>query len=231
MDLLKSGATYVGAEDSTDIYASKEALQSQLEYFQGELDTRSEMNEQRADLLLKIARVQVELENKQEGWIHAKEAFGIYADAELWESAVEACEVLFASDHALSLVALGHGIWLGITYPIDPQLSVNMLECLLDESPKEAETRAVAAAAAHFIAGLRETKKNKDLSFYTSHLLGKVADDHSHVTDQAAFDLWMKALDLNNPDSFLPKLSGVVDQLVDNQWWIDRDALRAKLPQ
>jgi hypothetical protein len=36
-------------------------------------------------------------------------------------------------------------------------------------------------------------------------------------------------LQLDKPEVFLPKLSSAVDQLVGDTWWVDRDAIRAKL--
>ncbi|SFV85437.1 hypothetical protein MNB_SUP05-7-408 [hydrothermal vent metagenome] len=36
-------------------------------------------------------------------------------------------------------------------------------------------------------------------------------------------------MELDKPEVFLKKLSGAVDQLVDDKWWIDRDTIRAKL--
>ena len=45
----------------------------------------------------------------------------------------------------------------------------------------------------------------------------------------STFDVWHRTLELDKPEVFLKKLSGAVDQLVDDKWWIDRDTIRAKL--
>ena len=229
MNLLKSDMNVVGAEDSTDVFGSQEALLSKLEYYQSQLKKTSLSDLDRAQILSNISGVYLRMESSAECWKHAKEAFDIFIVSEQWEQAVEACDLLFLSDHEDALIALGHGIWMAVTYPIHPQLSVNMLEHLLDESPKGADTRAVAAAAAHFIANLRDSQES-DLNFYTGQLLGRIADEHSQISDQRAFDLWMKTMGLDNPDHFLPKLSGVVDQLVEGRWWFDKEVLKAKLP-
>ena len=47
---------------------------------------------------------------------------------------------------------------------------------------------------------------------------------------QEAFDLWMERLELKEPDRFLPRLRNVVDVLVQDDWWFDRETLQAKLP-
>jgi len=36
---------------------------------------------------------------------------------------------------------------------------------------------------------------------------------------------------LNDPDKFLVRLRNVVDVLVQDDWWFDRDALHAQLPE
>ena len=60
-------------------------------------------------------------------------------------------------------------------------------------------------------------------------MLAGVADNHSHITDQGSFDVWRKTLELDNPDVFLAKLSGAIDQLIDDKWWVDREMLKNKM--
>jgi len=60
-------------------------------------------------------------------------------------------------------------------------------------------------------------------------MIASVADEHSHVTDQSTFDLWRKTLQLDKPEVFLQKLSSAVDQLIGENPWVDRDAIRATL--
>jgi hypothetical protein len=172
--------------------------------------------------------VQVERYKGADAWEKAFTAFNLAQQDELWELAVEACDVMFLSEGPDALVALGHALWLGVTFPIDPEITVAMLQHLVEESPEEADTRAVAAAAAHYITSVR-CGADDELTFFTSQMLASVADKHSHITDQSTFDLWRKTLKLDEPEVFLKKLSGAVDQLVDDKWWIDRDKIKAKL--
>jgi len=89
----------------------------------------------------------------------------------------------------------------------------------------------VAATVAHYVVDLRaEGRQREDLMFYTNQLLATVARRHSNVLDQEAFGRWFKKLELEDPAKFLPRLRNVVDVLVQDEWWIDRDAIRAKLP-
>ncbi len=103
-----------------------------------------------------------------------------------------------------------------------------MLQHLVEESPKEAGTRAIAAATAHYVTSMRCGAENNS-TFFALQMIVSVADEHSHVTDQSMFDLWRKNLQLDKPEVFLEKLSGAVDQLVADDWWVDRDKIKAKL--
>ncbi len=227
---LNKGEDIFDGDDGEDVYANEEQLQSRLEYFEGELAKMNEGApvEDRIKTLLEIGRIQVERYKGADAWEKSFTAFNLAQEDELWELAVEACDVMFLSEGPDALVALGHALWLGVTFPIDAEITVAMLQHLVEESPEEADTRAIAAAAAHYITSVR-CGEDDDLTFFTSQMLASVADKHSHVVDQSTFDLWRRTLQLDKPEVFLHKLSGAIDQLVDGKWWVDRDKIRAKL--
>lgn len=213
--------------------------QAQLE---GELvELRSQLEQlpesapplQRAALKLEIARALQVLEQGDEAWPLAHTAFGILIQEQAWEAAADACNVLYESGHPDSLIALGHGIWLGVTFPIDPEISVNLLSHIVDDTPDDSDGAAVAAATACFVADVRadEGAERDRLTFFAQQLLGKVARRHSEVESQAQFELWIERLELDDPDKFLVRLRNVVDVLVQDQWWFDRDALQAQIPE
>jgi hypothetical protein len=184
-----------------------------------------------ADLQLQMARTLVGLERGAEAWGRARESLDVFIASEDWESAADACDVLFQSGQPGSLCALGQGIWLAVTYPIDPDLTVELLTHVVDETPDDADGAAVAAATAMFVADLRATGNQRDnLMFFTSQILGNVARRHSGIQTQAEFDLWMDRLELREPEKFLVRLRNVVDVLVQDDWWFDREALQARLP-
>jgi len=217
-------------DDGEDVYANEEQLKTRLEYFEKQLSKLSDNSpaEERINHLIEIGRIQVERYKGNDAWEKAFTAFDLAQENELWELAVEACDVMFLSEGPEALKALGHALWLGITFPIDAEITVAMLQHLVEESPKESDTRAIASAAAHYITSIR-CGKDDDLTFFASQMIASVADDHSHVSDQSTFDLWRKTLQLDKPEVFLKKLSGAIDQLVGDKWWIDRDKIRAKL--
>ena len=189
---------------------------------------------QRAELQHEIAEIMLDLGGSgmaEAAWGLAKESFLVYIEHEKFEDAVNALDLLYRTDLPASVVALGHAMWLAVTYPIDPELSIVMMKNLIDDTPDKSDGAAVAAATAHYIADLRlEGEKRESVMFLTTNLLAHVAERHSNVTDQGQMNFWMDKLDINDPAKFLPKLAQVIDAIVAGEWWVDRDALRAKLP-
>lgn len=185
----------------------------------------------RADLLLQLGRALVRLEKKPEAWDAAYAAFDLYRAEEAWEGAVQCCDILFLAEQDLSLAALGQGIWLAVTFPVDAELSVAMLQHVVDETPTDSDGAAVAAITAHYLVDLRaQGQQRENLLIYTNQLLATVARRHSGVDQQQSFDAWLMDMELNDPGLFLPRLRNVVDVLVQDEWWFDREALQARLP-
>ena len=218
---------------STDPGESVEYLNSYLEEKQKALaelgDDASELD--MAHLKLDIAEALVGVGRAEECWEVAREAFDVFLENEQWEAAVQCCDVLYQSGQPASLVALAQGVWLAVTYPIDPQLSVNMLGYVVDETPATADGAAVAAIVAHYIADMRtEGEVHNSMTFLTNQLLANVAREHSGIKDQDAMNVWMEKLQLLDPAVFLPRLSLVLGAIVpQDQWWFDRDVLREKI--
>lgn len=185
----------------------------------------------RAGLQLEIARALQVLGRGAEAWPIGRLAFDGFVAAEDWERAADACDVLYLSEQDGSLAALGQGIWLGVTFPIDPEISVHLLSHVVDDTPDDADGAAVAAATAAFLADLRapDGPDRDRLVFFANQLLGQVARRHGRVADQAAFAQWVRRLELDEPDKFLIRLRNVVDVLVQDDWWIDRDAIHSQL--
>jgi hypothetical protein len=214
---------------------SKEDIQRYLEEKQAaydELEANAEPLE-RARLQLDVAEALVGMGRADESWEKARTALDTFVENEQWQDAVEACDVLYQSAQPASMVALAHGVWLAVTYPIDPTLTVNMLNYIIDETPAKADGAAVAAIAAHYVADVRaEADQHKSLTFLTKQLIANVAKEHSGVEDQEGLTAWMERLELLTPDVFLPRLSLVLGAIVPaDEWWFDRDALRDKIPE
>jgi len=220
-----------GAEDAEDISVATSVLEKKLVELDLQLAQFPELEPKRAEFLLDYGLTALELEKNFDAWQVAQEAFKIFAATEDWEKAVQACNIMFAADQSDSLVALGNGVWLAVTFPIDPELSAVMLEHIVDETPDDSDGGAIAATTAHYLASLRvEESKRENLLFFTNQLLARVARRHSNVENQADFDAWRKKLELNTPDEFLGRLAQILNVMVQDDWWVDKEDLWAKMP-
>ncbi|PCJ88016.1 MAG: hypothetical protein COA54_04435 [Thiotrichaceae bacterium] len=221
--------------DSSSPEQSKQDIQKYLDKKQAAYD-ELEANAtpvDRARLQLDVAEALVGMGRADESWEKARSALDTFIELEQWQDAVESCDVLYQSAQPASMVALAHGVWLSVTYPVDPTLTVNMLNYVIDETPANADGAAIAAITAHYIADARaESDQHKSLTFLTKQLLANVAKDHSGVEDQEGLSHWMERLELHDPDVFLPRLALVLGAIVPaDDWWFDRDALREKIAE
>ena len=184
-----------------------------------------------ARLQLDIAELLNALERKREAWDIAREAFRISMQQESRQDAVEACDVLFQAEQEDSMAVLGMGIWLAVTFPVDPEVTVAMLIHLVEETPDVSDAGALAAITARYVVDLRaDDEQHENQCFLVDNLIAMVAKRHGHVQSQQELDRWMDRLELRDPQVFLPRLSQVVDTIVGGKWWFDRDELRSRLP-
>lgn len=185
----------------------------------------------RARILSDMSLAMTGLGQNEQAWAHAREALDIFIAEEQWNDAVAACQILYQSNQEHSIAALGQGIWLAITYPITPQLTVDMLHHIVDETPDNSDGAAVAAMTAHYIADLRtEGKEHESMTFLTSQLLAQVAKRHRNIEGEEYLNTWIEILELNDTKKLLSRMATMLDVIVGNEWWFDRDELRSKLP-
>ena len=233
MRYLRSERVDLGAESGEEAIGSTAVLQARLAAVEERImelqadtdaDARAVAEREAAMLLL-------ELDLKQQAWTKGRALLDHYLAAEDWEQAAVVCEILFACEQPESLSALGQGVWLAVTFPVDPELSVALLQHIVDETPDDSDGAAVAAAAAAYVVDLRaQGQQREDLSFFTAQMLGTVARRHSDVTGQTQFSAWLERLELTTPEKFLVRLRNVIDVMVQDDWWFDRAALQARLP-
>jgi hypothetical protein len=234
MKYLKAETAMMDMDSGEDTRESAALLENQLEILKGQLGAlpSADNGAARAGILIEISRTLVRLERGVEALKAARDGFDLGLASEDWETAVQALEAMFLADQQESLAALGQALWLSVTFPVDPELTVAMLQHVIDETPADSDGAAVAATVAHYVAEMRmpEGKDRENLLFHTNQMLATVARRHGDVHDQTAFDRWFKRLELDDPTKFLVRLRNVVDVLVQDNWWIDCDALRARIP-
>jgi hypothetical protein len=234
MKFLKDNAVLADMDSAEDTQESEVLLEIQVENLRRQIIElpAGSPPAARARILIEIGRALLRLNKQGEAWDAAREAFDVLAPLERWEDAIQALEVMFLAEQPDSLPALGQAIWLAVTYPVDPELSVAILQHVIDETPADSDGAAVAAVAAHYLVDLRapQGRAREDLLFYTNQMLATVSRRHGDVSDQESFSRWFKRLELDDPARFLVRLRNIVDVLVQEHWWIDREQLQAKLP-
>jgi hypothetical protein len=224
----------IGDKSGIDLAESRPSLQALLKEHERHLQALPADCDpvERARVQLDIAETLLALQKHKESWDIARAAFDVFAAAEAWQDAVDACDVLFQCDQEHSLAALGNGVWLAVTFPVPAQLTVAMLQHIVDETPDVSDGAAVAAMAAHYIADLRtEGEEHDSLTFFTNQLVAGVAKRHRGIEyDPGMIKMWIEILGLNDVKELLSRLALMLDAITGGDWWIDRDALRARLP-
>jgi len=188
---------------------------------------------ERAKLTLAKATALLGLNRKDQLWQDIRPLLDLFIEHHHLDEAVQTCDILYQSGNSESTTALVHGIWLSVSFPVDPHLTVSMLNHFVDETPKDSDGAALAATTAHYIVGIRAKDDDfENLNFFTANLLSQVASGHRPINNQEELDVWLEKLELKNPDVFLPRLGAVLNVLVNERdWWFDRDDLRARFPQ
>ena len=181
---------------------------------------------------LEIAGLLLDLDRKSESWQYSRPVIEFLIEHQAYEDAALACQYVYLADQDDAIVAIGQGAWLAVTFPIDPNLTANILDHIIDETPDNADGAAVAAATAHFVVDVRcNENQQQELKLFTGAMLARVAKRHSDVSSQADFESWVEKLELDQPDKFLVRLRNVVDVLVQDDWWFSRGELRREFTQ
>jgi len=223
----------VGDKSGIDLSESRPSLQAQLQEYEAQLQALPAdcPPVERARVQLDIAETLLGLLKKKEAWNVGREIFAVFIEQQAWQDAIETCDVLFQSEQPESLAALGNGVWLAITYPVPARLTIAMLQHIVDETPDDSDGAAVAAMAANYIADIRTAGEEKEsLTFFTKQILAGVAKRHRGIEEPEMINTWIEILELNDVKELLSRLASMLDAIVGDNWWIDRDALRASLP-
>ena len=214
---------------SAQEHTLQQSLDEHLQHFRA-LPAEAEPLD-KARLMLDIAECHLGLDEQQQAHDWAKQSFTAFVEHECWQQAVDACDIIYNSNQDDALAALGNGIWLAVTFPIDANISVQMLHHVVDETPDDSDGAAVAAMLAHYLAETRSTDKEyQNLTFLTNQIIAQVAKRHRGIEDSKTIQTWIKMYELDNIEKLLPKMALILDTIVGNDWWYDRDEIRSRLP-
>ena len=223
----------LGAETGSDAQASMQALQGRLAAIRERINEVTAQAEpvQLLGLLLDESALLVELNRMSDGWDCARRAFDISLAQKMWEQAAKSCDLMFRTGLENALPALGQGIWLAVTFPVDPELTVSMLNHIIEETPDYSDGAAVAAITAVYVVDLRaEGKLYDDLSVHTRQMLTTGARRQGGIENQLDLENWLDRLELHEPKQFLPRLRNIVDGLVQDNWWFGWETIQVERP-
>lgn len=214
----------------TDREARLQEIRDQLA-LHSPADPASDLALPTAQLRLESAGLMLDLDLKEQAWQSARACIETFIAHQHFEDAALACQYVYLADHDDAIAAIGQAAWLSVTYPVNPHLTANVLELIINEMPDESDGAAVAAATAHYVVDMRCMANEQDeLRLFTGSMLARVARRHSNIETQQMFDLWVERLELDVPEKFLVRLRNVIDVMVQQDWWFDRDVLQAALP-
>ena len=233
MNYLNTQQLDLGADSQEDAQISTEALEIRCRQIQQQIDDSGNSNIlDRTALQHDLAKIQIQIGKNRQAWENAIPGFKVYVNRQKWELATVVCDTLFRCDQADSLIALGHALWISITFPVDMTLTIAQLQHVIDETPEDSDGAAVAAAVAAYVAELRSDQgTHSDATLAIGQMLNDVARRHSNVQNQAEFDLWFKRLELDVPEKLLVRMRNIIDVLGQDQWWINRAELQAMIPE
>ncbi len=216
-----------------EVTAQEKTLQQDLELHMQHFNALPEQCDpvEKARLMLDIAECHLGLDQLDEAHQWAQQGISPLIKNEQWPLVVDACDIIYNCNKDDALVALGNGIWLAVTFPIDPNISIQMLHHIVDETPDDSDGAAVAAMLAHYLAETRSNEKDhKNLTFLTNQIVTQVAKRHRNIEDEKTMQTWIKMYQLDEIDQLLSKMAVILETIVDNHWWYDRDEIRSRLP-
>jgi hypothetical protein len=194
-------------------------------------DVHSQTASDIATQMLESAGLSLDLDRAEKAYEYARACVDIFIAHERFEDAALACQYVYLTEQADAVPALGQAAWLSVTYPVNPHLTANVMDLIINEMPDNSDGAAVAAATAHYVVDLRSNAdEHGDLRLFTGAMLARVARRHSNIDSQQMFELWVERLELDDPAKFLGRLRNVVDVMVQDEWWFDRESLQAALP-
>jgi len=185
----------VGDNPVLEVTAQENTLQQNLDQYMQHFNALTENSNEleKAKLMLDIAECHLGLDQQLESHDWAQKTFDTFIENSEWQLAVDCCDIIYNSNQDDSLIALGNGIWLAVTFPVDPNVSVQMLHHIVDETPDDSDGAAVAAMLAHYLAETRsDDKDHKNLTFLTNQITAQVAKRHRGISDENTMQTWIK---------------------------------------
>lgn len=128
--------------------------------------------------------------------------------------------------------ALAQRIWVGLKTEAPAIEVVQSLFHLLNTLGPRHELAGAICALAHLIAKHRTPDhEDHDLAIGQSQQMFSLVCDTFNVIGEEAFQIWVQAKRLDDPDAYIPAILKGLEMMVGDEWWIDREGLQKELEQ
>ena len=208
--------------------AGQSAQQQRRLTLEKELNRPDLKDSERLDAQLELSGILLDLGESEAAFGTAREVLDAGIQAERYEEAASACQVMYLSEQPESTPALGHGLWLALACPMDPELTWQMFRHLVEETPDHSDGAAVAAMLAYFLMDKRATGAERNrLIFLAQQQVAEVAERHRGITEDETIGTWVQMHELDDVDVLLERMARILDAITPD-WWFDREAVRER---
>ncbi len=168
-----------------------------------------------------------------EEWNEDRKALDQFSREGNWEEVLKILKRLSTKHRNKEIYkALAQRVWVGIKYQAPAIEVVQSLFHLLNTFGAKHELASNICALAHLMAKHRTPDhEDRDLAIGQSQQMFAIVCDAWKIIGEEAFQIWVKANHLDQPDHYLPPLMKGLEIMVGDEWWIDRDKLQAELEQ
>lgn len=166
-----------------------------------------------------------------EEWNEDRKALHTFSHAGQWEEALKILKRLSTKHKNHEIYkALAQRIWVGLKTQTPAIEVVQSLFHLLNTLGARHEMAPIICALAHLLAKHRTPDhEDRDLAIGQSQQMFSIVCDSLNIVGEEAFQIWIKANRLNDPDHYLPMLLKGLEIMVGDEWWIDKDGLQKEL--
>ncbi len=168
-----------------------------------------------------------------EEWKMNKAAIARFAKDSNWPEALKLLKVLSTKHRNKEIYkALAMRVWICLKSDAPSAEVVLSLFHLLNTLGSKHEIAGPIAALAHLIAKNRTPEhKDHDLALGQAQQMFNLVCENAGIVGDDAFQKWVKANQLDNPNHYVPIVMNCLDIMVGDDWWFDRDKLQAEMEE
>ncbi|MBF0192129.1 MAG: hypothetical protein HQL99_13465 [Magnetococcales bacterium] len=128
--------------------------------------------------------------------------------------------------------ALAQRVWVGLKTQAPAIEVVQSLYHLLNTLGPTHELAPAVCALAQLLA-IHRTPDHPDQELAIGHTqqMFSMVCGALNITGDEEFQNWVKAKQLDEPDLFIPEIIRMLEMMVGDDWWIDREGLQKELEQ